>query len=123
MIRKAQGHDEPFETLFLILSWLTGLIFILSFKWTLTPGFILALFCGLAVFFGLSASLKEQDRLKKTPETNILDKLESLVIEPIYYRRLVFLCRYGDYLAERLGMLRQYIIEKRLETEHKSSES
>ncbi|KAL9096306.1 MAG: hypothetical protein Q9165_001303 [Trypethelium subeluteriae] len=48
--------------------------------------------------------------------------LEGLMTETLHHRQLEILCRYGDYLAERLGTLRQHISEHNLETVHKLSE-
>lgn len=60
--------------------------------------------------------------LGEISETDRLRNFKGLMMETLRHRRLEILCRYGDYLAERLGTLRQYISENKLETEHKLSE-
>ena len=66
--------------------------------------------------------LAKQDKLNETLETDKRQNLESLVVETPRYHQLEILCRYGDYLAERLGTLRQHISENKLETRHRLSE-
>ncbi|KAL8902899.1 MAG: hypothetical protein Q9171_007568 [Xanthocarpia ochracea] len=61
-------------------------------------------------------------QLEDTSEMSQLRNLESLMVETLGHRELEILCRYGDYLAERLNTLRQYVGEHRLEDKHKLSE-
>ena len=65
---------------------------------------------------------EDQNELREAPEIDRLRDLKALMVETLRHRQLEILCRYGDYLAERLGTLRQYIRENMLETEHKLSE-
>lgn len=65
---------------------------------------------------------RETRRFDKSPETVHLERLKCLVMETLRHRQLEILCRYGDYLAERLGTLCQHISENKLKTEHKLSE-
>ena len=84
--------------------------------WILGPLSTLALLC-LFRFLGNS-----QEGPKKIPETDRLQNFESLMVDTLRHRQLEILCRYGDYLAERLGTLRQHINKNNPENEHKMSE-
>ena len=48
----------------------------------------------------------------------LLDLLFYLPTQLYRYRRLEVVCRYGDYLAERLDTLRAYVADKKLENKH-----
>ena len=52
----------------------------------------------------------------KNAEAAQLQTFENLMVETVRSRRLEILCRYGDYLAERLEALRRYIHEQKLKT-------
>lgn len=59
-----------------------------------------------------------RDEIEEEAKRDQLRVFESLLVETLKHRQLEILCRYGDYLAERLGSLRQHISEKGLETKH-----
>lgn len=48
----------------------------------------------------------------------LFDLIFYLPTQHYRYRRLEAVCRYGDYLAERLDTLRDYIADKKLENKH-----
>ena len=60
--------------------------------------------------------------LENTSKIAQLRDFESIIVETLGHRQLEILCRYGDYLAERLNTLRQYVGESSLESEHQLSE-
>lgn len=51
----------------------------------------------------------------RMPDAQQLRSLSKLLEDKVQHHRLQILCRYGDYLAERLGILRQHIVENGLE--------
>jgi hypothetical protein len=80
------------------------------------------LFLGTLVllWFGLiyRAEGPGPDEIEEEAKRDQLRVFESLLVETLKHRQLEILCRYGDYLAERLGSLRQHISEKGLEIKH-----
>lgn len=66
--------------------------------------------------------LRQPRKPEEDPKISELQQFESLMVETLGHRQLEILCRYGDYLAERLGTLRQHIAETSSETEHSLSE-
>lgn len=93
---------------------------------SLSLGLLLGSFCMLIIYIIIFEYLEEypeeQHELEENPETDRLQKFESLMVETLRHRQLEILCRYGDYPAARLGTLRQHISEKKLEVEQKLSE-
>ena len=85
---------------------------------------LLILFCFTVQVYGAYICVYglELVKLWDTSEIARLRNFESIIVETLGHRQLEILCRYGDYLAERLNTLRQYIGEHGLEGEHELSE-
>lgn len=119
------GLRKRFRTTFALID----IVMSLSLPWsTLFDGpiwyynVILVLCCVWEICMIVNFTSQYLDGLGKPFETDRLQKFKSLMVETLHHRQLEILCRYGDYLAERLSTLRQHISEKKLETEHKLSE-
>ena len=54
----------------------------------------------------------------KAAKAQLLE-MEKVIVEAQRHRRLEILCRYGDYMAERLGIIRQHVNENYLEAKHR----
>ena len=85
---------------------------------------LLSLFCVNVYVYGAYLWVYELEpvKLEDTSEIARLRNFESIIVETLGHRQLEILCRYGDYVAERLNILRQYVGEHGLEGEHKLSE-
>lgn len=94
----------------------TALLYILVFIFkTLSPDSIFVISWPYYLF------TSQPVELWPVSTTDQLQSFENLMMDTLRYRQLEILCRYGDYLAESLGTLRQHISENNLETEHKLS--
>ena len=95
---------------------------IASFRQSSDPRGLLGLLFLTVCGTGLYVYGPELFELEDTSEIAQLRKFKRIIVEMLGHRRLEILCRYGDYLAERLNTLRQYVGEHSLEGEHKLSE-
>ena len=129
--RSKLSLEVTFELMFwMFVIYLASLIVFRFVKLMLAPFITLAVVCAFMAYASNHPDMKyygdcpeDQNELGETPEIDRLRDLKALMVETLRHRQLEILCRYGDYLAERLGTLRQYIRENKLETEHKLSEN
>ena len=76
----------------------------------------------MLLFYFICIYLRWPVELENSSEIGKLRNFESLLVETLGHRQLEILCRYGDYLAERLNTLRQYVGEHGLEVNYQLSE-
>ena len=119
-ISEARARVSALEMVFQAMNFCITLVITLT--QISNPAALLAVFWITWFCTFLYVYKRKPVELEVTSKIAQLRNFESIIVETLGHRQLEILCRYCDYLAERLNTLRQYVGEHRLEGEHELSE-
>ncbi|KAK0507339.1 hypothetical protein JMJ35_010377 [Cladonia borealis] len=103
-IRSKLSLENTFELMFWLFVICLATLIVVRFN-----KLMLAHVISLALLYAFMAKFhgdypEDWNELGENPEIDRLRDLKALMVETLRHRQLEILCRYGDYLAERLGL-------------------